>query len=321
MPHGVQAGVRIAAGHEAGVRAAEAERHAEALRRTHGDVGAPLSRRLDQRQRQQVRHAGDHGALRVRGLRQFAVIGHAAQAVRILQQHAEAFGQPARLVADHQFDAQALGARAHHFERLRVAVLRHEEHRTGRTAAAARQRHGLGRGGAFIQQRGVGDVQAGQVGDHGLVIEQRLQAALRDFGLIRRVGGVPGRVLEHIAQHHVGRVRAVVTLADVVAIDLVARGNPLQVLQHIGFAARGGQRQWRAAADAGRHDFVDQGIQAGCADGDQHRGLVLVGGADMAGNEIGMGVRGARHGFLEITGRRGRPAGRPVAACQPATAW
>ena len=45
--------------HEAGVRAAEAERHAEPLGRPDRDVGAPLPRRAEQGQRQQVGRHGD----------------------------------------------------------------------------------------------------------------------------------------------------------------------------------------------------------------------------------------------------------------------
>ena len=56
-------------GHVAGVRSAEAERHAEALRRADGDVGAELARRREQREREQV--GGDDGepALRLRRAR------------------------------------------------------------------------------------------------------------------------------------------------------------------------------------------------------------------------------------------------------------
>ncbi len=54
--------------------------------------------------------------------------------------------------------------------------------------------HGFGGGGGFVEQRGVGDFQAGQVDDHLLEIHQRFQAALGDFGLVGRVGGVPARV-------------------------------------------------------------------------------------------------------------------------------
>ena len=48
---------RRAAGEEGGVRSAVAERDAEALRRADGHVDAELARRLQQRQRQQVRGA------------------------------------------------------------------------------------------------------------------------------------------------------------------------------------------------------------------------------------------------------------------------
>jgi hypothetical protein len=51
--------------------------------------------------------------------------------------------------------------------------------------------HRLGGGGGLVEQRGVGHRQAGEVGDHRLEVEQRLEAALRDLGLVRRVRGVP----------------------------------------------------------------------------------------------------------------------------------
>ncbi|MNS52116.1 hypothetical protein D3C72_848200 [compost metagenome] len=280
----------ILAGHEAGVRAAKAERHAEALRRTDGDVRAPLARGGQQGQRQQVGGASDHGALRVGGFSQLAVVGHRARAVRVLQQHAKALGQALGLVTHRDFQPQAFGARTHDFDGLRMHVARNEEHRALRLGATASQRHGFGGGGAFVQQRGVGDVQPGQVGDHGLVVQQGFKTALRDLRLIRRVGRVPGGVLKNVAQHDVGRLRAVVPLADVVAKDLVAAGNLLQLGQHVGFAARGRQRQRGLAADLGGHDFVDQGVQAGAANHLEHGGLVGVGRADVAGDEVGMGV-------------------------------
>ncbi len=280
----------VLAGHEARVRAAKAERHAKALSRTDGDVGAPLARCGQHGQRQQVRRARHHGALRVGGFGQLAVVGHGARAVRVLQQHAKAFGQAFGFVADADLDVQAFGARAHDFDGLRMHVARDEEHRALGLGAAARERHRFGGGRAFVQQRGVGDVQAGQVGDHGLVVQQGLQAALRDLGLVRRVGRVPGGIFKNVAQHHVGRLRAVVALPDVAAVDLVAARHLLQFGQHVGFAARGGQRQRRLAADLGRHDFFDQGVQAVAADHGKHGGLVGVGGADVAGNEVGMGV-------------------------------
>ena len=51
--------------------------------------------------------------------------------------------------------------------------------------------HGLSGGGAFIQHGGVGYLQAGEISDDGLKIQQGLQPALRNLGLVRGVGGVP----------------------------------------------------------------------------------------------------------------------------------
>ena len=47
-----------------------------------------------------------------------------------------------------------------------------------------------------------GGRQPGEVGDHGLEVQQRLEPALADLRLVRRVGGVPGRVLQHVAPDH-----------------------------------------------------------------------------------------------------------------------
>ena len=83
--------------------------------------------------------------------------------------------------------------------------------------------HRLGGGGRFVEQRGVGDVEAGQVGDHGLEIEQRFEPALRDLRLVGRVGGVPAGIFEDVALDDRRRDRVVIALADEGAEDLVLR--------------------------------------------------------------------------------------------------
>lgn len=47
--------------------------------------------------------------------------------------------------------------------------------------------HGFGGCSALVEQRGVGHGHACDLTDHSLVIEERLQATLRDLGLVRRV--------------------------------------------------------------------------------------------------------------------------------------
>src|SRR3546814_2099946 len=46
--------------------------------------------------------------------------------------------------------------------------------------------HRFGRGRRLVEHRGVRHRHAGQVHDHGLVVEQRLEPALADFGLVGR---------------------------------------------------------------------------------------------------------------------------------------
>ena len=58
----------VARGEEAGVRTAVAHRHAEALRRTDHGVGAPLARRRQQRQREEVGRDDHQRSARVRSV-------------------------------------------------------------------------------------------------------------------------------------------------------------------------------------------------------------------------------------------------------------
>ena len=134
-----------------------------------------------------------------------------------------------------------------------------------------------------------------------LKVQQRLQTALGNFRLIRGVGGVPARVFQHVAQNHGRRQGAVIPHADAGGEDLVATGNLLQVVQHLGLAARAVQRQQVIAQNALRHGLCDQRLQRVGAQGRQH-GLLFCGvRADMAANE-GVGLfqldeaRGVAHG-------------------------
>ena len=107
-------------------------------------------------------------------------------------------GEINQRVACYQIPAQRLGAGAQHRQGLRMHfAIDKERSRLGRClgcCGALRQRHRFRRRCSLIQQRGVSDIEPGQVADHGLEIEQRLQPALADLRLIRRIGRVPGRV-------------------------------------------------------------------------------------------------------------------------------
>ena len=119
----------VAGGEVAGVRAAVAHRHAEALRRADDDVGAPFAGRRQQREREQVGGDDDEAAGRVHGVDQRAR-GRGPRRRR-RDTGAARRRRPRRgrvgCGADDDLDAQRLGARAHDVERLRKAVGGDEE--------------------------------------------------------------------------------------------------------------------------------------------------------------------------------------------------
>ncbi len=278
--------IGIAAGHEGGMRAAEAERHAEPLRVADHDVRTPFAGGGDQGQRQQIGGHGDQAAARVHGIGQRLVIADMAEGIRVLQQHAVGFGFHRLGRGAHaQHDAHRLGAGAQQFQRLRVHGVVHEERIGLRLGRALGQRHRFSRGGGFIQQRGVGDFHAGQVGAQRLEVDQRFHAALRDLGLVRGVGGVPRRVFQHVAQDHVRGERAVVALADEGAEHLVLVGDGADLGQCLHFGQRLGQVQRCRRFDPGRDDRIGQRVQRGVADHVEHLRDFGVVGADMAFDE------------------------------------
>ena len=313
----------VAGGQVAGVRAAETERHAEALAVADDYVRAPFARWREHGQGQQVGRDDHHRAVGVQFFDAGAVVAHHAVDARVLQQHAEAVIQRldfSRVERAH-FDADRLGARLHHFQRLRQHVAGHVQHVRFRLAHALDQGHRFGGGRAFVQHRGVGDAHAGEVGDHLLEVQDRFQAALRNLWLVRRVRRVPGRVFKDIAQHHAWREGVVVALADQRFQDLVLAGDGFQARQGFLFRHRlrvGAQRQRALVADIGRHQRIDQRGARGVAQRGQHGFLFGRGGADMAGDEgiacFELGQAGAGHGIeakkTEKTGGRRAGAAR-----------
>ena len=95
------------------MRSAVAERHAKALRAADGDVRAEFARRLDQRERQQIRRDGDHRAGGVGFFGEAGVIVNRAERVGILHERAEDFFAELQIfvVADDDFNPQRVGAR------------------------------------------------------------------------------------------------------------------------------------------------------------------------------------------------------------------
>ena len=111
------------------------------------------------------------------------------------------------------------------------------------------ERHRFGRRGRFVQQRGVGDFQSGQLGHHRLEVKQNLQAALRDFRLVRRVGRVPGGILQHVAPNHTRGMGVVIPGPDQRFEYSILPGQLMQFGECLFFGNTPRQLQWLVVGD------------------------------------------------------------------------
>ena len=248
-------------------------------------------------------------------------VAHRAGCARILQQPAEHLGlrKIGEGIADHQIPAQWFGAGAQHRQGLRMHLAVDEERFVLGLRRALGQRHRFRRRRGLVEQRGVGDIETGEIADHGLEIEQRLQPALADLRLIRRVGGVPGGIFQDVALDHRRQKGTGIALADQRGKHLVLRSQPSHMRQRFDLAKRRAEIERRLLPDRRRQRFSHQRLEVFGADGLQHRLDVAGRGPDVAPRKGGGGltgvfaVRGHCH-FLIITPcapcRRPHPSAR-----------
>ena len=165
----------VASRKERRVRPTVAERHAETLRAPNRDVRVEFTGRLEQREAQQVRRNYHQCASPVRSFNQGPIIVNRAERVGVLNQRAKNLRAENKraVVIDDNVDAERPGAGLDDFNVLRMTVLRDEENVAAFLVfEAVAHHHRFRRGGGFVEQRGVGDFEAGEVADHRLKIKQ-----------------------------------------------------------------------------------------------------------------------------------------------------
>ena len=270
-----RSGELVLGGHETGVRATEHHGHAVALHGAHGDIGTHGGGALDDHHGERV---GNHHGQTARGVHALHHGGHVAKHARRSGHGEQGAEQRARQVGvgapHHHVDADGHRAGLHHGDGLRVAVGVDEEHRGVRLGGAPRHGHGLGGGGALVQQRRVGQRQAREVGYQGLVVEQRLQAPLRDLRLIRGVRRVPGGVLQHVALDDRRGDGVAVPLPDERGHHHVLGGHRAEAGERVTLGHGTRQVEGRIQADGRGHGLVDEGRQRRCSHGIEHHRLL-----------------------------------------------
>ena len=295
-PSRQRAGVSVAAGEVGGVRTAEAHRDAEPLRRADHQVGTERAGRGEQHESQRVGGDDDDATRGVHALDDRRRIAHGARRPRVGEEDAVAGRrvEVGRRIADHDLDVDRLGPRADHRDGLRVGVSVDEEGGIWVLRKPAGHRHRLGCRGGLVEHRRVGEVHAGEVSDHRLVVEQRFQATLADLGLVRRVGRVPRRVLEHVAGDDRRRDRARVARADERREHLVERRDLAESGDDVRLGYGGPDAERVAPADRLGHHLIDQLGERGHPEDGTHRGDLRSVGADVALDEAVGPVEGGQ---------------------------
>ena len=281
-----------ARGEEGRMRSPVAHRHAETLAVAHHHVGTHGTRTLHEGASQEVR-GHHHAHLEVVRLGNRVGQGfHPPAVIGVLDHHAKCALAQLKVVvrALLDVDAEVRGARAQDRPRLGEDPVRHHEpvHAgLGRLAAAGIEQHGHGlrSGSGLVQQAGVGQLHAGQVAHHGLEVHQGFQSALGNLRLIRRVGRVPTRILQHIPANHTWHFRGVIPQADVVPIQRILGRDAVDVLQvsTLGHGLR--QRHVGIGQDGlgnGAGNQSGHGVMTG---GGQHVLLLLIAGTEVALDE------------------------------------
>ena len=155
--------------------------------------------------------------------------------------------------------------------------------------------HRFGGGGGFVEEGGIGDFEAGEIGDHGLEIEEGFEAALGDLGLVRGVLGVPTGVLEDVALDDRGSDASVVSHADEGAEDLVLGGDGLEIGEDLRFGAGGGQLKGAGEADIPRDRSVNEAFDVREAENVEHAADFFRIRPDMA---VSKGISSGRDGVV-----------------------
>ncbi|KAI6753363.1 hypothetical protein HG531_005532 [Fusarium graminearum] len=194
--------VLLRCGKEGSVGTTVAQRNTESLRVTNGNVSAKVSRGLEHGKSEQIGRCAEESLLLVDDIGEGLVVVDTTVGIGVLDQSAnevtldfaDELGVISKNITNDELDVEALSSGL---------------------------QDGDGLGGSLVENRGIGNVKTGQIGDESLEVEEGLKATLADLSLVGSVAGIPSRVLENIALDNSRNKSSVVTSTDERLVNLV----------------------------------------------------------------------------------------------------
>lgn len=176
---------RVGAGEEGSVGSSVCHRDSETSAVSERHVSSPLSGRSEDRAGEEVGGAGDESTELVGAIRDRLPVGNLSSQVGVLEEDSDevlllsgvsALCEELLDVADDDLDSEGSGAGLNDGEGLGEDASVDEEGVLGAPELSVGHDHRFSGGGAFVEERGVGDVEAGEGGGETLEVDEGLEA-------------------------------------------------------------------------------------------------------------------------------------------------
>ena len=164
------------------MRSAESHRHTETLRAADDDVGAPAAGWFEEDEAQQIGRDDDDTSGDLAGGGEVAQVVDSPAFTGILEEDADQFlarggeVETTGRIDDH-LDPERLGPGADDIDGLGKTGVADEKLLPFHPRPCG-EGHRLGRGGRFIEERGIRHGQGGELADEGLIVEESLEPSL-----------------------------------------------------------------------------------------------------------------------------------------------